>query len=335
MGDKNDIKVSVVVVTYNQAETISRTLDSILEQEVDFNYEIIIGDDASTDSTGLICKEYEKKFPDIIRYIRNEKNKGLIDNYFDCLLSARGTYIADVAGDDFWIYRKKLQEQVNILDEDEGISLVCTDWKVYDENSKELSAPWKEGTYPYRDLFNEKDMTLRLLSHNSPAPVHLCSSMYRKDAFLKLYNSDPFVFRNKQFMVEDLQLIVLLSTVGKFSFLDIPTLAYSVHTGSISGTKDYRKVFDLYYGSLNLTCYLADYLGYKNEDLQSVYKKLSHYILMQAFHAKDTERMNKVKDLIKERKFKIKPRTKIFSLLSANKMTWRLSRSLWQKLRKS
>lgn len=108
--------VSVIVITYNQQDTIKQSLDSILNQVIDFSYEVIIGDDASSDRTYEICKEYQNKYPEIVRLFRNTENKGILNNYYDCVLRANGKYIADCAGDDFWIDNYKLQKQVNILE---------------------------------------------------------------------------------------------------------------------------------------------------------------------------------------------------------------------------
>ena len=83
-------KISIIVATFNQESTIARALDSILMQEGDFSYEIIIGEDCSSDRTPDICKEYARKFPDRIKLILNKTNKGLLDNYFDCILAASG-----------------------------------------------------------------------------------------------------------------------------------------------------------------------------------------------------------------------------------------------------
>lgn len=94
-------EVSVITVTYNQAGTIARTLDSILAQECDFDYEIVIGEDCSTDDTLDICRRYAAAHPDKIRLLHNTVNKGIIDNYFDCIMECRGKYIADCPGDDY------------------------------------------------------------------------------------------------------------------------------------------------------------------------------------------------------------------------------------------
>ena len=77
--------ISVVVCTYNQEATIARTLDSILMQQCHVPYEIILGEDCSTDGTLAICETYASKHPDKIRLLANKENKGLLDNYFDCI----------------------------------------------------------------------------------------------------------------------------------------------------------------------------------------------------------------------------------------------------------
>ena len=126
-------KISVIVATYNQEDTIGRTLDSILMQQCHVPYEIVIGEDCSTDSTRTVCQEYAKKHPDVIRLFANQKNKGLIDNYFDCLLACEGQYIAECAGDDFWTDPLKLEKEVTILEEHPEVTLVHTDWCRYNE----------------------------------------------------------------------------------------------------------------------------------------------------------------------------------------------------------
>jgi glycosyltransferase involved in cell wall biosynthesis len=79
--------VSVIVVTYNQHDSIARTLDSILMQKCRLPIEIVVGDDASTDSTRAVCEDYVRRYPHIVRLMPAAPNKGVVDNYFDCLLA--------------------------------------------------------------------------------------------------------------------------------------------------------------------------------------------------------------------------------------------------------
>ena len=85
----NEPKVSVIVLSYNSAATVEQALDSVLGQVCTFEYEVVVGDDASTDGTQEILKRYLLKHPDKVRLMLAEKNRGLQDNYFDCMEHCR------------------------------------------------------------------------------------------------------------------------------------------------------------------------------------------------------------------------------------------------------
>ena len=127
--------ISVVIVTYNQEDTIRRSIDSVLMQKCHLPFEIVIGEDCSTDGTRAICEAYARQYPDIIRLFCNDHNKGLVDNYYDCLLACRGRYIADCAGDDFWIDPQKLEKEVSVMEAHSNVSMVITNWQFYNEQT--------------------------------------------------------------------------------------------------------------------------------------------------------------------------------------------------------
>lgn len=109
------MKLSVVVLTYNQEDTIRQTLDSILSQEHPYSMEIIVADDASSDKTPEIIAEYATRYPNIIKPILRDKNLGLIGNYFDAISHCSGEYIAGCAGDDYWL-PDKIITQISFMD---------------------------------------------------------------------------------------------------------------------------------------------------------------------------------------------------------------------------
>ncbi|MFN3299525.1 MAG: glycosyltransferase [Sediminibacterium sp.] len=116
--------LSVIVPTYNQEKYIEETLAGIAKQKVNFQVEVLIGDDCSTDNTGAICKAFSSENPYInFCYIYNDKNMGLIGNWVNLLKKARGTFIAVCEGDDYWTDENKLQSQVDLLRADETISI--------------------------------------------------------------------------------------------------------------------------------------------------------------------------------------------------------------------
>ena len=109
-------KVSVIVATYNHKNYIAQTLESIVKQKCDFEFEAIVGDDASKDGTAKIVAEYAEKYPDIIKPVLRKKNLGAFRNNADLYKRAKGEYIALLEGDDYWLPDDKLRKQVEFLD---------------------------------------------------------------------------------------------------------------------------------------------------------------------------------------------------------------------------
>lgn len=117
------IKVSVCCITYNHKNYIEVAIDSFLSQKTTFPFEIIIGDDCSNDGTSQIVDNYQKCYPNIIKVLRGETNKGMIGNMLATLSAANSDYIAFCEGDDYWVDNDKLTKQKNICDKDDDISL--------------------------------------------------------------------------------------------------------------------------------------------------------------------------------------------------------------------
>lgn len=128
--------VSVTVVTYNHGIWLEECLESIVTQETDFPFEVIVGDDASTDSlTIAILQKYADKYPNIIVPVFREKNVGPTANYFDVVQHARGKYIAHVDGDDRML-PGKLQIQKDFLETNTDCVMVGHQVKGIDRDGK-------------------------------------------------------------------------------------------------------------------------------------------------------------------------------------------------------
>lgn len=108
--------VSVAMLAYNHEKYIKQALDSVLMQNVNFIYEIVVGEDCSTDNTRVILLEYKKRFPDKINLILHEKNVGMHNNSVIVRRACRGKYRANCEGDDYWTDPYKLQKQVDFLE---------------------------------------------------------------------------------------------------------------------------------------------------------------------------------------------------------------------------
>ena len=133
--------VSICCATYNHAQFIRQCLDGFIMQKTTFPIEVLIHDDASTDDTADIIREYEKKYPEIIKpiyQIENQYSKGISISRIYNFPRAKGKYIALCEGDDYWIDEYKLQKQIDFLEENDDYSICFHSVKIYDENKKEF-----------------------------------------------------------------------------------------------------------------------------------------------------------------------------------------------------
>jgi len=107
-----EIKVSVLMITYNHEKYIREAIDGVLMQKTDFPIELIIGEDCSTDNTREIVIEYTKKHPEIVKPQLPNENRGMQNNFMGIYNAALGKFIALCEGDDYWTDPYKLQKQV-------------------------------------------------------------------------------------------------------------------------------------------------------------------------------------------------------------------------------
>lgn len=107
--------VSVMMITYLHAPYIRQAIESIVSQQTNFPFELVIGEDCSPDDTMAIILELQKKYPHIIRILYSESNVGMNDNAFRTALHCRGEYTAFCEGDDFWLDSLKLQKEADYL----------------------------------------------------------------------------------------------------------------------------------------------------------------------------------------------------------------------------
>ena len=114
--DNREIMVAISLICYNHAPFLRKCLDSILMQKVNFRYQVVVGEDCSTDNSREILKEYEEKYPDIFVMIYNEKNLGPSGNSINVKKRLTGKYIVGGETDDFWVDENRLQKQFDFLE---------------------------------------------------------------------------------------------------------------------------------------------------------------------------------------------------------------------------
>ena len=174
-SDNKEIQVSVCLVTYNQEEYIADCLDSLVNQETDFKFEIIVGEDCSTDNTREIVQQYVEKYPNLIVPLFYEKNVGAVENIKQVYKKARGKYIAHMDGDDLAL-SGKLQKQFNVLEVNVDCNVCSHD--VYQigirGEPKKVNWNYPEGKYDLFDLYHK----LPFFIHSSKMFVNKYDSLF-------------------------------------------------------------------------------------------------------------------------------------------------------------
>ncbi|MBP5394184.1 MAG: glycosyltransferase [Bacteroidaceae bacterium] len=275
--------ISVIVCTYNQEDTIGRTLDSILSQECHLPIEIVIGEDCSTDRTLAVCQQYQEQHPDTIRILANKPNKGFVRNYFDCLRACRGKYIADCAGDDFWIDKQKLEKSSLILDSNPDVGIVHTDWLRHNEQTKEMASP---GRPMFRQAYIDgKEMLIGILMPRERPAIQLCTSMYRNEWIQQAMRDFPQFFDPDTYQCEDVQIAFFLARMGRVAYLDTPTLAYTCGGTTISNPDNEEKLFLFWANTTRLSFDLAQAFDIHDDQLDRFFQARIHKLLMHAFRS--------------------------------------------------
>lgn len=214
----NNIKVSVVMLSYNHGKYIEKAIRSAAEQRVNFKYEILVGDDASPDdSQEKIIKIYNE-YPDTVVPVLREKNLGAVKNMIDLVMRTQGEYIAFLEGDDFWTDLNKLQKQVDFLDSHRDYVACCHKRSTVDENDNVVS--------DVDDIHCSGDYTLEDFK-NYTLPGHTATYLLRKSVLLKMYDNKKILTKkNMTFIPGDRLLALCLLSFGKIYCSDEMMSAY-------------------------------------------------------------------------------------------------------------
>jgi len=208
--------VSISLVAYNQGVFIREAIESCLNQQVNFDYEIIIHDDASNDNTASVILEFENKYPEKIIPIietENQFSKGIEVNAKITIPRARGRYIAFLEADDYWIDPYKLQTQIDFMEKNPDIAMCFTATKRIFTNSSRKSQIKK---YRNRDMICSIKDVVRLGGHL----VDMGSAVVRRTVF----NNIPDWYFCVQTWDQNIPLLSLLR--GNIQYIDKVTSVY-------------------------------------------------------------------------------------------------------------
>ena len=226
----DNIMVSVAMITYMHEKYIRHALDSVLMQKVNFLYEIVIGDDASSDGTVEILKEYAKSFPDKFKLILREKNVGMNNNAYDVYINCTGRYIAELEGDDYWLDENKLQKQVDFLEKNSDFSCVAHSCSMVNEKEETLMEV-------YSSFCTEKLYSLKMYEAYK-LPGQTATLMYR-NIFLNNEEAYSYYTSYPETPGDRIMALILLSLCNVYCMPEVMSAyRYVTNKGSISWSAD-------------------------------------------------------------------------------------------------
>ena len=288
----NDIMVSVNCLVYNHAKYLRKCLDGFVMQKTNFKFEVLIHDDASTDGSQDIIREYEEKYPDIIKPIyqkENQYSKHIGINKTYQYPRVKGKYIAFCEGDDFWTDPYKLQKQFDIMEKNPNCSICVHRVKDVLENGEDSGKchpnfPMEEG------VINLKKY-LDIASNYSSYPFQTTSYFMRMDVKRESVNNPP-------------------PFAGKFGVGDVPTMLFALTKG------------DMYYIDEIMTCYRLQAKGSwsetvskdKRKRIESLKKEINGYNIFDTYSEKKYSR--EIGRITEEKQFLVDLYSQRYELIS-------------------
>lgn len=226
-----EVMVTICCICYNHEKTLRRALDSFVAQQTDFPYEILIHDDASTDGSQKIIREYQQRYPDLIRVQLETENQYSKSRFFvgKLLASTRAKYVACCETDDYWTDPFKLQMQVDALEAHPECVFSVHNTQEVDSVGRPLGSKFppiklSEGRmsseeYIRHELFEGKWM------------FQLSSFLFRHDVLVKYAEIEAVGFPSKYYKTGDQPLFLFFATEGDAWYIDRDMSCYRVNSG--------------------------------------------------------------------------------------------------------
>lgn len=246
------IKISVAVITYNQQNTIGQTLDSILCQKGDFDLEVVVGEDCSTDDTYSICGEYAERYPNVIRLLPNSHNLGIMANFTRVMRACTGEYVGICAGDDYWCDEYKLQKQLNYFLSHPEVGVVSTSGYKLLVKTNQLVP---NAVAPITPIKDGNIKPFYFSSDYRGGVYAMPLSLLIKQELLQRIDFEEFVRRG--FPVEDYPMQSILAQYTKWGHISDLCVVYRVYKESATFISfDHPKYLQYYKGLADIRRYL-------------------------------------------------------------------------------
>jgi glycosyltransferase involved in cell wall biosynthesis len=279
--NRESVELSVALITYNHRNYIEKALDSILKQNTNFRYEIVIGEDCSTDGTREVVIDYQQKYPEIIRLITSEKNVGPKENTGRVLAACQGKFLSFIEGDDYWSDPEKLQKEYDILKANPDYALVHTDFDRYYEQDGTIEHG-VHATYEGKSL--EGMVFEELLLYNF---IGTCTVLARSEPVQKAIKD--LGLYNGSWKMADRPLWLELARQYKIGYLPETTAVYRINSESVSHSREKQRQYGFIESSYNIRMWFISKYGCSDATRELLLQDFNKYKLEYAYFLKDKE----------------------------------------------
>ena len=249
----SEVLVSVKMLTYNHAPHIAKAIECVLAQKTDFAFELVIGEDCSTDGTREIVFDYARRYPDAIRVVASNKNVGSHINNNRTRAALRGKYIAWCEGDDYWQRKDKLQLQVDYLEAHPECGLVYSDydWHFVKSGHKIKSFVKTSG----KDI-QHCPQIIDIVTER--VDIRTCTVLAKHDLISKIIDGDKYLHQSGKFKMGDIQLWAELSLISEINFINESLATYQILEESATQSKDGLKRLLFWISASEMYLYLCE-----------------------------------------------------------------------------
>lgn len=281
--------VSVHMITYNHAPYIAQTIEGVLQQKTNFPFELVIGEDCSTDGTREIVFEYQKKYPDIIRVITSDKNVGMKRNSYRTMKACRGKYIAFCEGDDYWHRPDKLQIQVDYLEGhgECGLLFADCDFQLVSERKVIKNINYQRG------FKSPGNLTVEQIWRKWGAWT--LTAVVRKDLYDQVVVKDPYLHQSESFLMGDFQLWIEIALISKVAYILESLATYRALDESASNSKDQIKRLRFWKSYYEMRLYLCDKHKFSEDIRKDAEAAWFDKTLQLAFYERNAELASEVR----------------------------------------
>ena len=292
MMKKKTPYVSVVMTSYNREKYIGQAIDSILSQECEFPFEIIIGDDCSTDGSRDLLAAYKEKFPEIFVFNFHETNQGFGANWASTCKLARGKYIAFLDDDDYWCDNGRMQQMVDVMDADENVGLVYTNRYIYEVET---------GVKRTADVFLPEGANMVGYMTSKGFPIFFSATMLRKSLMDQYVNLDDYI--RLKFPIQDWPTAMMLAPHCKFKYIEKPSVMYRYYQGSMSKPQGYDQIIKKYSAEKMMYKYIMEKLGMPFDE-KGYDDYVNHLLMSLAYKRGDYREAKKFAKMSREKTIK-------------------------------